>query len=216
MATSETKRPIAENNAIETNALLSDFSDEAVDAGTGAEMRAAFGMSGTPNEFKFPIFLPFRMSSQMRRRFNAGGGFRKIRPQDEGTAKRNCDAISLKIALIRFMIFRSPFTAINRRACREPIDENFDGPSSHTFRKACACCEAEGVPPLPAAPSRAGGLTKSGLWRIGSRTHIYARRYALPPSPCLGQKTYIQYRVLFIDTSSECETLGRISQLFRY
>jgi hypothetical protein len=36
-----------ENNAIDTNELLSDFSDEAVDAGTGAEMRAAFGMSGS-------------------------------------------------------------------------------------------------------------------------------------------------------------------------
>jgi hypothetical protein len=32
---------MAENNAIETNAPLADFSDEAADAGTGAEMRAA-------------------------------------------------------------------------------------------------------------------------------------------------------------------------------
>ena len=86
---------MAENNAIETNALLSDFSDDAADAGTGAEMRAAFGMSGTPNEFEFLKSLPFEMSARMRRRFNATEGFHKIRPQDEGTEKRNCDAILL-------------------------------------------------------------------------------------------------------------------------
>jgi hypothetical protein len=49
IATRDIKRPIPENNAMETNVLLSDFSDEAVDAGTGVEMRAAFGMSGSPN-----------------------------------------------------------------------------------------------------------------------------------------------------------------------
>ena len=98
---------MAENNAIETNALLSDFSDEAADAGTGAEMRAAFGMSGTPNEFEFLNSLPFEMSARMRRRFNATEGFHKIRPQDEGTEKRNCDAIFSPIALIRFIILRS-------------------------------------------------------------------------------------------------------------
>jgi hypothetical protein len=46
---------MAENNAIETNALLLDFSDEAADAETGTEMRAAFGMSGTPKyRFQYP------------------------------------------------------------------------------------------------------------------------------------------------------------------
>jgi hypothetical protein len=98
---------MAENNAIETNALLSDFSDEAADAVTGAEIRAAFGMSGTPNEFEFLKSLPFEMSSRMRRRFNATAGFRKIRLQDEGTEKINCDAISARIALMRLM-FPSP------------------------------------------------------------------------------------------------------------
>jgi hypothetical protein len=56
----ETKRPIPENNAMETKVLLSDFSDDAVDTGEaddagravdtgiGAEMRTAFGMSGSP------------------------------------------------------------------------------------------------------------------------------------------------------------------------
>jgi hypothetical protein len=38
------------------------------------------------------------------------------------------------------------------------------------------------------------GLIRPALlaWLIGSRTLIFARRYALPPSPCLGQKTNIQ------------------------
>jgi hypothetical protein len=98
---------MAENNAIETNELLSDFSDEAADAGAGAVTRAAFGMSGSPNEISFQLSLPFEMSSRMRRRFNAAAGFRKIRPQDEGTEHRNCDAISPWIALMRFTFFRS-------------------------------------------------------------------------------------------------------------
>jgi hypothetical protein len=62
------------------------------------------------------------------------------------------------------------------------------------------------------------GLIRPALlaWFIGSRTLVLRRRYPLPPSPCLGQKTNIQYRVLWRDTSSECATLGRIPQLFRY
>jgi hypothetical protein len=98
---------MAENNAIETNAPLADFSDEAADAGTGAEMRAAFGMSGSPNEISSQLSLPFEVSSRMRRRFNATAGFHKIRPQDEGTDHRNCDAISRWFALMRFVIFPS-------------------------------------------------------------------------------------------------------------
>jgi hypothetical protein len=43
-ATSETKRPIPENMAIETNCELSDSSD-ADDTGTDVEMRATFGMA---------------------------------------------------------------------------------------------------------------------------------------------------------------------------
>ena len=58
---------MAENNAIETNALLSDFSDEAADTGTGAMMRAAFGMSGTPKDrFQYPC------PSRCRRGCNEG------------------------------------------------------------------------------------------------------------------------------------------------
>jgi hypothetical protein len=47
-AISDISRPIPENNAIETSGWLSDFSDEAVDAGICVETRTAFGMSGSP------------------------------------------------------------------------------------------------------------------------------------------------------------------------
>src|SRR5664279_5617281 len=106
---------MAENNAIDANALLSDFSDEAADAVTGAEIRAAFGMSGTPKRNRFSISLPFEMSARMRRRFNAKEEFRKIRLQDEGTEKLNCDAISAWIALTRLMFFEVPSTPRTRR-----------------------------------------------------------------------------------------------------
>jgi hypothetical protein len=47
------------------------------------------------------------MSSQLQRRFNTSDEFRKIRPQDEGTGQRNCDAIFARIVLIRLIIFLS-------------------------------------------------------------------------------------------------------------
>jgi hypothetical protein len=48
MATSDTNRPIPQNNAIVTSGLLSGFPDEA-DAVTGGDARNAFGMSDSPN-----------------------------------------------------------------------------------------------------------------------------------------------------------------------
>jgi hypothetical protein len=49
MATSDTKRPIPENNATTTNSPLPDFSEEAAaETGIDAETRAAFGMTGAP------------------------------------------------------------------------------------------------------------------------------------------------------------------------
>jgi hypothetical protein len=126
---------MAENNAIETSALLSDFSDEAADAGAGAETRAAFGMSGSPNEISFQLSLPFEMSSRMRRRFNAAAGFHKIRPQDEGTEHRNCDAISPSDradAIHVFLKFHSH--AKTGMPCREPVAP----PRQKAWRPECA------------------------------------------------------------------------------
>jgi hypothetical protein len=42
----DASRPTPENNAMETNELLSDLSDEPVDAEIGTKTGAAFGMSG--------------------------------------------------------------------------------------------------------------------------------------------------------------------------
>jgi hypothetical protein len=54
IATREISKPIPENNAIVVSALLSDFEPVVVE--TGVEIRAAFGMSGSPmhQESKVP------------------------------------------------------------------------------------------------------------------------------------------------------------------
>jgi hypothetical protein len=45
----DTSRPMLENNAIVTSGLLSDLSDEPVDAEIGTNIREAFGISGFSN-----------------------------------------------------------------------------------------------------------------------------------------------------------------------
>jgi hypothetical protein len=70
MAIRDTSRPIPQNNAMETNGLLLDFSDETVDADEafdseiGAEIRTTFGISGSPMNkwFKNPCPLESRRS----------------------------------------------------------------------------------------------------------------------------------------------------------
>jgi hypothetical protein len=47
-ASKDTSRPIPENNAIGTSGLVFDFWDEVVDTEIGGEIRAAFGISGSP------------------------------------------------------------------------------------------------------------------------------------------------------------------------
>jgi hypothetical protein len=85
-------------------------------------MRAAFGMSGTPNGFEFLKSLPFEMSRPLRRRFNAPDGFHKIRPQDEGTGNLNCGAIFDLAALTRLVIFSEvPFASDKSVPAGEPV-----------------------------------------------------------------------------------------------
>lgn len=170
------------------------------------------------------------MSAQMRRRFNAATGFRKIRPQDEGTEKRNCAATSACIARIRFIFYSKfhshakpaymlgpvaqPSTKIFGRLHRlTRVAANFSGKFAlaakpqvflgfqlrHSEQMAQ---HVEFVVPREPGEIRRGlrnegcSLIRPALlaWFIGSRTLVLARRYALPPSPCLGQKTYIQNR----------------------
>jgi hypothetical protein len=111
---------MAENNAIEANTLLSDFSDEAADAGTGTEMRAAFGMSGSPNEMVFNIpalrdvfadATKVQCDSRVPQNTSTGRG--NLRPQ------LRCDFLLDRADPIHdFSKFHSP--AISRRACGKP------------------------------------------------------------------------------------------------
>jgi hypothetical protein len=61
-ASKDTSRPIPENNAIGTSGLVFDFSDEVVGTEIGGEIRAAFGISGSPMHkwFKNPCPLESR------------------------------------------------------------------------------------------------------------------------------------------------------------
>jgi hypothetical protein len=103
IAARDTSRPIPENNAIVTSGLPSDFLEPAADAETGVEMRAAFGMSGSPMHEESKS-LPMEMSSHLRRRFNASARNWKIRVLDDGTDRHNYDAIYRQIVPIGFMI----------------------------------------------------------------------------------------------------------------
>jgi hypothetical protein len=47
----DASRPMPENNAIATSGLLSDLSNEPVDAEIGTKTRAAFGISGFSNAY---------------------------------------------------------------------------------------------------------------------------------------------------------------------
>jgi hypothetical protein len=77
-----------ENNAMVTNGLLSDLSNERVDAEIGTKIRA-FGISGFSNAYVIQTPQPEEQSSQPRRRFNAPSEFREIPSADDGTGQRN-------------------------------------------------------------------------------------------------------------------------------
>jgi hypothetical protein len=87
-----------ENNAMVTSGLLSDLSNEPVDAEIGTKIRA-FGISGFSNAYVVQTPQPEEQSSQLRRRFNALHEFREIPPPDEGTGQRNRDVTIRQIAL---------------------------------------------------------------------------------------------------------------------
>ncbi|HKS20667.1 MAG TPA: hypothetical protein VJS63_15805 [Bradyrhizobium sp.] len=72
---SETKRPIPENRATETNSPLSDFVDDEV-PGVDGEIWTPFGMCRS-NKMKYG---PGKLSWQLRRKFNATQEFHQIRP----------------------------------------------------------------------------------------------------------------------------------------
>jgi hypothetical protein len=105
---------------METNALLSDFSDEAVDAGTGAMMRAAFGMSGTP-KYRFQYPCPSRCLRGCDEGSMRHKGFekyvRRTREPKTATAMRFC--LDRADPIHYFSQFHSP--AIIRRLCGEPV-----------------------------------------------------------------------------------------------
>jgi hypothetical protein len=88
-AITDASRPMLENNAVATSGLLSDLSNEPVDAEIGTKIRAAFGISGFSNAYVVQNPQPEEQSSQLRQRFNALNEFREIPPPDDGTGQRN-------------------------------------------------------------------------------------------------------------------------------
>jgi hypothetical protein len=97
IAINDTRRPIPENNAIVTSGWPG-FSEVATDAGTGIEIREAFGMSGSPVHEESKS-LPMEMSWHPQRRFNAPTWNSKIRSLDDGTEHHNCDVTFHQIIL---------------------------------------------------------------------------------------------------------------------
>jgi hypothetical protein len=87
-AITDASKPMLENNAMVTSGLLSDLSNEPVDAEIGTKTRA-FGISGFSNAYVIQTPQPEEQSSQLRRRFNALIEFREIPPPVEGTGQRN-------------------------------------------------------------------------------------------------------------------------------
>jgi hypothetical protein len=84
-----------ENNAMVTSGLLSDLSNERVDAEIGTKIRA-FGISGFSNAYVIQTPQPEEQSSQLRRRFNAPSEFREIPPPDDGTGQRNLTGLFVR------------------------------------------------------------------------------------------------------------------------
>jgi hypothetical protein len=103
-AISDISRPIPENNAIETSGWLSDFSDEAGDAGICVETRTAFGMSGSPIHKRSKNPRSSGMSWHPLTRFNGPAQNWKIPPRGERSDQHNFDAISRRSVLIGFVI----------------------------------------------------------------------------------------------------------------
>jgi hypothetical protein len=99
IATKDANRPIPENNAIMTSGLPSDFLELSADAETGVEMRAAFGMSGSPIREESKS-LPIGDVFAFAKRFNASTQNWKIPALDDGTDRHNYDAIFRQSAII--------------------------------------------------------------------------------------------------------------------
>jgi hypothetical protein len=99
MAIRDTKRPIPQNNAMETSGLLLDFSDEAVDAEIGGEIRTAFGISDSPMNRSFKNPSPL----ESRRNYDEGSMHQVSSPKyvlemmhpESATEMRNVPRITL-------------------------------------------------------------------------------------------------------------------------
>ena len=124
----ETSKPIPEKIAMETNGLLSDFSDEADDAGICAEMREAFGMSGSPiHKSKTPTHWHVVWPATTKVQRPAPNS--NLRPPDDGTEQHNCDAIFRQIVLIGFRILsRCGKNILPRRGLLSGICADAEGP----------------------------------------------------------------------------------------